>query len=427
MNLRALWLLVGLGLLGKAAVAGPVVVPVVGKGGADPALEDVVFELAQRCPGASKVPKDALRPLLPRFHQPGEVAAAPLPSEEELNQWFYQGDDWPGLLLRLNRLQQALLTDPVRLLAVPRARLLLHRVLLLSIRALERTGDMESVRGMMGLLATRLPDMPPPTQAEWGHTLHQVAKEVWPNLPAEDRTLVIQGPAGFAVHVDELPRGALPEVQVRLRPGPHGVVVVMPDGSKASWVLEVGPGGLSQAAQQVRLLVDPQLQQLCSVGGLTGLCGEGEVQQGAQALSRLLANDLLLVRSDSPGALSVKRLSPQSTESPLTVTLQTPLQRSTALAEIHRHFCVQPPSVSVTKSAESRPRRGYLGPSLLLSAGGVALAFAIPGMVISGHCVDPECTRVYNFRGVPEALVGVSGGLLLGGSIWLALSARRRP
>ncbi|MDW8283108.1 MAG: hypothetical protein RMK29_15430 [Myxococcales bacterium] len=399
-----------------AAGAGPVaLVPAAGRGGDVPLA--LMAELAQRCP-ARLLPFRSVAPLLPRLSRleatwPPPVVLPDAPGE------LSRSEDWLGRAAQLQRIAASLEDNPVALLASSEWRQRLHQAWLYASQALLMANRRDEARRVLARAATRLPDLPLPGAAHWGPSMGALAEEVARTLPPALHTLVVEGPVGWAVHVDEQPLGPLPGQQSRLRPGPHAVVAVGPEGQRASWRLELPltPG------PPVRLLVNEQLKQVCPVGELAGLCAETSPMTGAAALAALLDSDVILLQRVGDEVLAWRVHPSQGPGLSARVALHAGERPVSALVAL---LCPPPlpaPQVAIRHPA---PRRFPMWPGTVLASAGAAMILgAAPLFAYQGRCVDEDCALIYDFRGLPAGLAGAGAGIGLGGVLWLALALRR--
>lgn len=398
----------------------------------DPALQAVAAELAQRCP-ARQVPFAPLSPRLPRLTR--EAAEPPLPEDlADASAAFFKSEDPLAAAVSLRRAARELAQEPAALLARPERRLRLQEAYLFAARGLLQAGREGEARALLGEVAIRLPDLPAPEAARWGPALAAAAAEARRALPPPSLPVLIEGPGGWAVHIDEQPLGPLPRQRALLRPGPHAVVAVGPDGSRASWLLQTdGPAGPASLAAAVgpeapaapgastplRLVADPRLEEVCATGDQVALCAAGDAPPGAQALGALLGGDVLVLRRRGDLFLGW-RVEPGGGRA-----LPAASSGEAAPMALARALC--PPSslaqAPARPGAEVAPRRW---PGVLLASAGAALALgSLPLFLYQGRCVEEDCARVYDFRGLPAGLAGAGAALAVGGALWLALALRR--
>lgn len=444
---RGVLLLFLLGPLARtgANAAGLAVVPVAappGPAGQEAAgLRALSAELALRCPSARVVPFAALAPLLPRFEQGAGATAVSVPVSAppelaRLRAAFFAGEDPAGLAVQLTRLVRELEADPVALLNSPRRRAALRETYLLAARAHLQARQEDAARSLLSRLLVRLPDLPPADPAEWGPALQQQEQQLRRAPPAAALPLFVDGPAGWAVHLDEQPAGALPDLLLRAPPGPHAVVVVGTDGTRASWLLEL-PGGLPP-----RLIADRRLVEVCDVGGSAGLCSpspDAEARPaGAAALGRLLDSELLLLRR-AGNAIVARRLGAGPEEGASAPAPGAPVPVEKAATLLAGRLCRQRaaaapaapaaakgrvPAMTAVRQRRALRRLPVWPAALLLSAGLLLSVGSAPYFVYDGRCVDSDCVKAYDFHAVAPGLLSAGAALTLGGALWLGFALR---
>jgi hypothetical protein len=380
---------------------------------ADPALREVAAELAQRCP-ARQVAYAPWAPRLPRFVH--EIAEPPVPDVlADPSAEFFRSEDPLGSAMRFRKAATELAREPAALLSRPDRRLRMHDAYLYAARGFLQAARPADARTVLIEAATRLPDRPAPSAARWGPALAAAAEEARRALPAQTQPVLIEGPAGWAVHVDEQPLGVLPRQRALLRPGPHAVVAVGTDGTRATWQLEIG----GAPAEPLRLLADPRLEEVCASGDQVALCAGGAPPAGAQALVALFDSDVIVLRRRRDLVLGW-RLGRSSAGAPASAAAAGP-------AALARALCA--PVLAEERLALSGGRdrvRPARWPGALLMGIGAGLAIgAVPLLVQQGRCVDEDCTRVYEFRGLHAGLLGAGAALTVGGAIWLIVALRR--
>jgi hypothetical protein len=400
----------------------------------DPLLHRLSTELALRCPATRQVPLAEVQQFLPRFQAPMQDAAGADPDPRAA---FQQGPDPLGSAARLNRMIAELEQDPVALLTVAGRRARLREAYLYAAQALLRAGDGGAAQSVLVRAAVRLPDLPGASAADWGSALSMVDQQARRRLPRATQTLTVEGPTGWAVHLDEVPLGALPRQTIQVRPGAHAVVAVGPDGTRVSWRLNLSerPGPSSPLHLPIHLIVDRHLSaEVCALEGQLALCPSAASAAASwTALSAMLDSELLLLRREG-AQIEGRHLRPgEPLPPPILLPIDTPSGEPLA-TRLSARLCppaparANPPPVPRPAPAVSvirQKRRVPAWPGAVLLGAGVAFgAAATPFFVLQGRCVDPDCALIYDFRAMPPGLVSVGGALVLGGALWLGLTLR---
>jgi hypothetical protein len=393
-------------------------------------LAALVAELAQRCPSARYVPFAPIARLLPRFSRLSAPAPAPpLPAPLlDPEGTLLSGTDPLGGAVRFTRAAAELEADPVALLSVPGRRLRLREAYLYAARALLRAGDGGAAQAVLAKAAVRLPDLPAITPAQWGPQMAAAEEHARRRLPEAMQEVVVEGPAGWAVHVDEQPAGPLPQQHLRLRPGPHAVVVVGPDGTRVGWPLDLPALSALRSGAPLRLIADARLGEACEVAGLLGLCSAAERPESGPILVRLLDSDVIVVHQQGAG-LSAWRLQ-RGGGAPRFAAVSLAGSADQALLHLAGRLCPAPAAaphgVAIARSGpRPRPRGSAWPGGLLVTAGLLSAGVSAPLFAYDGRCVDLDCTIVYDFHALPPVLTAAGGALVLGGAIWLGLALRR--
>ncbi len=420
------------------ALGAPLIVVPMGAAG-DPDAPRLAAELALRCPSARTVPFTMVKSAVPRFSDPAAPAGPEGPPEElaALKASFYHSDDAPGLAVRFTRLARSMEEDPVALLASPARRTGLREAYLFAARALLQAGDGAGAQAQLVASALRFGGLPEISDGEWGPAMRAAAEQGQKKLPAALHLLVVEGPAGWAVHIDEQPAGALPLLEVRLTPGRHAVVVVGSEGTRASWLLDLPWMG----SQRLHLVADRRLRDLCGIGGTAGLCGSARPPENWPALAQLLEGELLLLRRQQ-GQLFGWRLRRgveepgQNAAASLTVTSHAVVSllagEAEAVTTLARRLCPPPPPplrpalapLSVAALARAKDRAPLWPGVALLSVGAIVGAAAVPYFVYDGRCIESDCARVYDFHAVAPSLAGIGAALAIGGAVWIGFVLR---
>lgn len=404
----------------------------------DPLLPSLGTELALRCPAARQVPLAEVQQFLPRFQAPDQAPSqgtdGPSPDPRAA---FQQGPDLLGSAARLNRMIAELEQDPVALLTVAGRRSRLRDAYLYAAQALLRAGDAGAAHSVLVRAAVRLPDLPGAGAADWGSALSAADQQARRRLPRLMQTLTVEGPAGWAVHLDEAPLGALPRQTIQVRPGAHAVVAVGPDGTRVSWRLNLNehPGSGPSVHLPIHLIVDRRLSEVCALDGHLALCSAEAPPASWMALSAMLDSDLLLLRREGH-QIEGRRLRPGAPLTPpVLVPIETPSGEPLA-TRLAAQLCLPAPTPAALAptplrtptpiaSVVRQKRRVPAWPGAMLLGAGVAFGVAAtPFFVLQGRCVDPDCALIYDFRAMPPALVSVGGALVLGGALWLGMTLR---
>lgn len=424
-------LAVALGILGLAPSVGAaepgaappaprplLVLPVLRSPAEAQQVQALAAELAQRCPGARQDDFAALLALQPTIDP---SSAAPPPLGETPRQVFLRAEDSAGGALRLLQLAERLEQDPAALLASPPRRQQLREAYLFAARAL-LSSDGAEARRLLRQVAQRFPDQPPINAAEWGPAMRAADQEARQELPPRSQRLLLSGPPGYALHIDEQPQGALPRPELTLPPGRHAVVVVAPDGARLSWALTLPAG----PAAEVRLAVSREPSALCAVtaGGrqVAGVCPAGgdAAPRGWEGLAFSADSDVLWVAS-AAGEARVQATRLRLGASPLVARGAGP----GAVTSLVQRLCLEPTPARPAPAPRAEGERRLRWPAgLLLGAGVLALAAAAPLWALHGRCVGDACVQIYNFYPLVPSLTGAGAALVLGGGLWLGLSFR---
>lgn len=404
-------------LVARTAAAGPAaLVTAPGRGGDVPSA--VTVELAQRCP-ARLLPFRSVAPLLPRFSRLGAASLPPVALPDAPGE-LSRSEDWLGRAAQLQRAAASLEEDPVALQVSSERRQRLHQAWLYASQALLMANHRDEARRVLARAAIRLPDLPLPEAAHWGPSMGSLAEEVAWTLPPPLHTLVVESPTGWTFHVDEQPLGPLAGQQNQLRPGPHAVVAVGPDGERASWRLQLP----LTPAPPVRLLVDRRLGEVCPVGEWAGLCGEASPPAGAVALATLLDSDVIVLRQVEDKVLGWRVHPRQDPGLPVRVALHGTERIVAALVAA---LCLPPPPAALSLAVRPPPpRRLPVWPGPVLAGAGVAMILGAAALfAYQDRCVEEDCALIYDFRGLPAGLAGAGTAVTLGGVLWVVLALRR--